>query len=202
MRAILTAAPQSIQGDFDFAPLAVAFIAGASAIAVAFLNSRGETTALRRLKAMNEVLDGLPGNEPVTAGFKKARDLLAERVATRVTGPSFWKRVGLYALGVVLGVAMTLGISFLTLLIPNAASEARSLAVGLSLAAGAGVASLTALSYHGRLRRERETDARRAVAESFETAYRARRAAEQAAKSEQLAQMMSPSRRRRARREG
>jgi len=70
---------------FDWGVLAVPVVAGMGAIAVAIYNTRGETASLRRLKAMNDVIEKLPKDSAVTTRFSEARDDLAQRVAARTS---------------------------------------------------------------------------------------------------------------------
>lgn len=87
MHALQAAVQNDAAMGFDWGGLAVPVIAGAVAIVVAIYNTRGETTALRRLKAMNDVIDKLPKESAVLALFTAARDDLAQRVAVRMGAP-------------------------------------------------------------------------------------------------------------------
>lgn len=161
---------------FDWVPLAVPFIAGVSAIATPLWSTRGETSALRKLKAMNDVLEKMPEGQPATLGFAAARDLLAERVATRVSGPSLWSRLWRWVLGVVIGVLIVLLFYGLTLYVGISGETASTLVslfatfVGLAVSVliGAGTVRNATL-------RAREAAMERAIRDNFERAQQASR---------------------------
>ncbi|MBD8219669.1 hypothetical protein IFU40_13605 [Microbacterium sp. CFBP 13617] len=89
-------------------PLLVAFVVGASTLGTAWWNSRGETAALRQLKAMNEALTGLPTSGDVRSKLEAARDRLALRIAdSDVRRSTFWRRIGVPGLAIAIGMALT-----------------------------------------------------------------------------------------------
>lgn len=100
MHAFLIAAEDGTSSGFDWSGLLIGVIAGSVAIVVAIVNTRGETAALRKLKSMNDVLEKMPGDSDVALSFRAARDLLAERVAIRMTGPKPWKTIPAWGFGV------------------------------------------------------------------------------------------------------
>ena len=139
----------------DLVPLIVAIIGTVSAIAIAIWNTRGESAALRRLKAMNEALEGLKDSGEVREAFKAARDVLAVRMANRVTGPSWWRKFGSWLLGVAIGVAVALASWGLTLILPGFDEASAAVTYGVAIAStliGA-VASVVAATSTRRYRR-------------------------------------------------
>lgn len=166
------AADQSDENASPFAewvPLIVAVVGAVSAIAVAFWNTRGESAALKRLKGMNEALAGLPSGEPVALGFAAARDLLAERIATRITGPSWWRKFWLWALGFAVGVAIVAGVWGLTVLFPGLlANGGDFIAVFAALLGGVAAATVGT----GAWWQSRESEKRRAEVEAEIANYR------------------------------
>lgn len=131
----------------QWVPLIVAIIGAVAAISVSLWNTRGESSALRRLKMMNDILAGLPDGEQGTNAFAAARDELAARITSRLTGPSLWRKVGSWALGVLIGVAIV-GVSWWasTLIAPSQSGPPSDLFVGLSTALGAVAATAVAAS--------------------------------------------------------
>lgn len=121
MHELLAAAQDQGSAGFDWSGLSVPVIAGSAAIVVAILNTRGETAALRRLKAMNDVIEKLPKDSEVLSNFSAARDVLAQRVAIRVTGPKPWKKIPAWGFGVIAGVlALAFFVVMLTFFWPPA----------------------------------------------------------------------------------
>lgn len=105
MHALLIAAQNEAETGFDWSGFAVPVVAGSVAIVVAIYNTRGETAALRRLKAMNDVIEKLPAGSEVLASFTAARDALAQRVALRMADTrTVVGRFPLWALGLALSV--------------------------------------------------------------------------------------------------
>ncbi|MEW1706972.1 hypothetical protein AB0230_06995 [Microbacterium sp. NPDC089190] len=82
-------------------PLLVAFVVAATTLGTAWWNTRGESAALRQLKAMNEALTGLPQAGEVRKRFEEARDRLAQRIADSDSKPPAWRRYGIPVLIVV-----------------------------------------------------------------------------------------------------
>ncbi|MBW9120775.1 hypothetical protein JNB63_11770 [Microbacterium trichothecenolyticum] len=159
----------------DWLPLAVAIVGAFSAVGVAIWNGRGETAALRKLKAMNEALAGLPDDGAVALGFSAARDVLAERIATRITGPSLWKRFWRWLVGVVAGVAVVGAIWGASLLAPELSRFTENLISVIAAVAGSAIALAVATSSWIGLRktaRQAEEARRDAVATAFEIRWR------------------------------
>ena len=177
---ILAAADQAAEGpSFAFwAPIIIAVISGAAAISVSAWNTRGESSALRRLKAMNEVIAGLPQGEPVQIGFSAARDVLAERVASRITGPSIWSKIRAWALGVLLGVSIVALVWGVSQLAPQLSVWSEDITLAIAAAIGTIVAAFVAASStwltfrQRRITAEAEAEVERAIAEML-TRYRA-----------------------------
>lgn len=118
MHELMAAAQDQASGGFDWTGLSVPVIAGSAAIAVAIYNTRGETAALRRLKAMNDVIEKLPEESEVLLNFSAARDVLAQRVAIRLTGPKPWKKIPTWGFGVIGGVLAAATLLVVSLIVP------------------------------------------------------------------------------------
>ncbi len=102
------AASDESSGSFDWSVYVVPLIAGLFLIAVAIYNTRGETAALRRLKAMNEVIEKLPEDSDVRPAFAAARDLLAQRVAVRMSKErTVWKKAPTWVVAVFVVVVVS-----------------------------------------------------------------------------------------------
>lgn len=128
-----------------WATIVVAIIIASATISATVWNTRGESGALRRLKAMNEALEGLPSGEPVAIGFAAARDVLAQKIAYRITGPSVWKRIAAWAAGAALGIAAFFGALWLvSVVVPSGAVWSREVALGMGAALGTTVATIVA----------------------------------------------------------
>ena len=138
------AADTGVASGSEWVPLAVAIIAAVSAIGAAYWNTRGETSALRRLKAMNDVLKDLPPGAESTRTFTVARDRLAQRVANRISGPSFWRRVRWWVLGVIVGAGVVVGLVWLSTHVGTENAPAIPLFAFLTTVLGASVSTLIA----------------------------------------------------------
>jgi len=117
---LATAAQGQPSDGFDWGVLAVPVVAGLGAIAVAIYNTRGETASLRRLKAMNDVIEKLPKDSEVLATFSAARDVLAQRVSVKLSGPRLWKKIPAWGFGVAGGAVMATGLVIAMLIAPPA----------------------------------------------------------------------------------
>lgn len=92
----------------DWIPLYVAIVGAAAAIGVAFWNSRGDFGELRQLKALNDVLPGLPeGLEKLL--LERTRDVLVARVAKRIAGAPGRRRLVWIIVGAIAVTALVLG---------------------------------------------------------------------------------------------
>lgn len=121
-------------------PLYVAVVGALGAIGVAFWNSRGESSDLRQLKAMNDVLTSLPADADATEAFSNARDGLVVRVAAHTAATPRRRRLAWRIAQIVLGLAVAVGGVLLAapLLTANQMSWLVNLVAALS-AAGAAV---------------------------------------------------------------
>lgn len=90
----------------EWVPLFVAAIGAVAAIGVALWNSRGESAELRQLKAMNEVLAGLPDESTERKAFVVARDEVLLRVANRMTTAPARRRFALLVSASVVGLGV------------------------------------------------------------------------------------------------
>ncbi|MCP1427531.1 flagellar basal body-associated protein FliL [Microbacterium foliorum] len=96
-------------------PLFVAVVAAATAIGVAFWNSRGESAELRQLKALNEALSAMSGPTKNTEAIERARDELALRVAAWISSGPARRRRGWTITGIAVGfVFASLGVVAIT----------------------------------------------------------------------------------------
>lgn len=94
----------------EWVPLIVGVVAAVTTVAVAAWNGRGESAALRRLKALTEVLEQPLGSR-AKANLEIARDILAVRVAKREVASSLSGRLALFG-GVALASAAATVIVF------------------------------------------------------------------------------------------
>lgn len=68
-----------------FAPLLVALVGAVSACVVAIWNTRGESAAIKRIKAINELISELPPEAKSTHDLLSVRDRLVTRIAARLS---------------------------------------------------------------------------------------------------------------------
>lgn len=121
----------------DLVPVVAAGVGALATIAVQLLISRGEPADLKRLSAINSVLDTMPADQQGWNDLSLARSLLAARVAQGIVAPPRAVRV-LRRLGWVLallGVALFVGaITLLGVLTPAGQQQATVwMQVGLSM---------------------------------------------------------------------
>jgi hypothetical protein len=70
----------------DWAPLAVAGVAGISTFFVQFWINRGEPSAIKRIKLLSEVIEGMPENDLGRTKLAEARTTLAIRLSRSLIG--------------------------------------------------------------------------------------------------------------------
>lgn len=145
MTPLLAAADAAASTGVDWGAIAVPVVSGAALIAVAIVNTRGETSALRRLKGMNEVLEKLPPGDQVTADFTVARNLMASRVAERVSRPSVWIRVIVYFGAVTIGLALVAAILWLSTVLEPSSSTPSDNGIALVAAVTGGLTAVLSL---------------------------------------------------------
>lgn len=71
----------------DLVPVIAAGLGALATVAVQLLISRGEPADLKRLSAINSVLETMPGDQPGWTDLSHARSLLAARVAQTIVAP-------------------------------------------------------------------------------------------------------------------
>jgi len=111
MLALLEITSEAPSDDLFIAPwipLLVALVVAAGSLGAAWWNTRGESAALRQLKAMNEAIEGIPANRKVANDLSAARDRLAGRIAeSDIRRSTFWRRFGIPSLAALTGLALT-----------------------------------------------------------------------------------------------
>lgn len=121
----------------DLVPVVAAGVGALATIAVQLLISRGEPADLKRLSAINSVLETMPDNQPGWTDLSHARSLLAARVAQAVLAPPkavrVLRRIG-WLLAIV-GIGLFVGsIALLGVLTPAGQEQATGwMQVGLYL---------------------------------------------------------------------
>lgn len=89
----------------EWLPLFGPTITAVGALGVALWNSRGESRDVRQLKAMNDVIAGLPETSDATRAFIDARDGMLVRVAAGVASLPRRRRITWIVIAVTLGAA-------------------------------------------------------------------------------------------------
>lgn len=97
----------------EWIPLFASTVTVLGALAVALWNSRGESRDVRQLKAMNDVIAGLPADAEATAAFKDARDGMLVRVAAGVASLPRRRRITWSVVGLVLAAATLVFVGWL-----------------------------------------------------------------------------------------
>lgn len=127
-------------------PLFAAFVAAVAALGVALLNNRGESAELRQLKALNEVITGMPASAEKVV-LERSRDMLAKRVARWVrTAPTRRRQAFFLSVGV---VAIAAGTLVLFLIWPDLVESGWDSAAAVILTSAVGLAVAIAFVISG-----------------------------------------------------
>ena len=142
------------RGMNEWVPLFGAAVTTVGVIGVAFWNSRGESKDIRQLRAMNEVIEGLPSDSDATRAFVDARDGLLVRVAAGIASLPrrrrlVWVVIGFAAAAVALVVIGWLATPLLSEMALNTISV-----VAAALVATGALAAADLLRRHAKRREE------------------------------------------------